>query len=128
MTPAKMNKVESAMRVALAFREAFNKQNIETMLHLFSDDCIVETYHPAPDGTTLNGKAALSHYWQELFTSCFNIHMDIEEVSGFGERCIMRWKLNWQDAEGKEIHLRGIDIYKTNNDLICQKYTYGKTG
>ena len=128
MTPAKMNKVESAMRIALAFREAFNKHDIETMLHLFSDDCTIETFHPAPDGLSIHEKDALSQYWQETFASHSKIKLDIEEIFGFGERCIVRWKLNWVDTEEKEIHLRGIDVYKTCNDLICEKYAYGKSG
>ena len=128
MSPAKMNKVESAMRIALAFRDAFNKQDLENMMQLFSDDCIIETYHPAPDGKTIIGKEALSQYWQDVFNTNPDMHLDIEEIFGFGDRCIMRWKLCRKGGEEQDVYLRGVDVFKTKNDLISEKYAYGKSG
>lgn len=123
-----MDKVESAMRIALAFREAFNKHDIENMLQLFSNDCIIETQHPAPDGISIRGKEALRQYWEDIFDAHNNLHMNIEEIFGFGERCIMRWQIFWINANGEDAHLRGIDVFQTSNDCIIKKYAYAKSG
>ena len=126
MSPARMAKVESAMRVALAFRDAFNRHNVDAMMAILKDDCLFEAHHPAPDGLVINGKDAISSYWHQYFENTSQAILDIEEISGFGERCIMRWKLRWMDSHGNHCSLRGVYIIKTENDLVYEILSYAK--
>jgi hypothetical protein len=41
-------------------------------------------------------------------------------------RCVMRWRYQWVDAEGKNGHVRGVDIFQLKNGLICEKLSYVK--
>ena len=50
MSPIRMSRVESAIRVVLAFNESFNRHDVAGMLKLMSDDCIFESTAPGPDG------------------------------------------------------------------------------
>jgi hypothetical protein len=38
----------------------------------------------------------------------------------------MRWRYNWKDAEGKEGHVRGVDIFRVEDGLISEKFSYVK--
>lgn len=126
MSPARMAKIESAMRVVLAFNEAFNRQDVAGMMQLMSDDCVFENTDPAPDGTIYSGKEAVTQFWQDFFRESPQAHIDIEEIFGLGQRCIMRWKYSWVDGAGQKGHVRGVDIFKVEAGLISEKFSYVK--
>jgi predicted SnoaL-like aldol condensation-catalyzing enzyme len=121
MSPIRMAKIESAIRLVLKFNEAFNRHDISGMMKLMSDDCVFENTDPAPDGTVYSGKEVVTRFWQDFFRESPQAHIDIEEIFGMGNRCIMRWKYSW--GEG---HVRGVDIFKVEEGLITEKLSYVK--
>lgn len=126
MSPTRLSKFESAVRVVLAFNEAFNRHDVAAMMQLMSNDCIFENTAPAPDGTLYSGKEAIAQFWQEFFSQSPQARIEIEEVFGFGERCVMRWRYKWADEAGEKGHVRGVDIFRVRNGLICEKLSYVK--
>jgi predicted SnoaL-like aldol condensation-catalyzing enzyme len=126
MSPIRMSKLESAIRVVLEFNEAFNRHDFADMMQLTSDDCIFENTDPAPDGSVCSGKEAVTRFWQNFFRESPQAHIEIEEIFGFGERCIMRWKYSWVDTGEKKGHIRGVDIFRVRNGLINEKLSYVK--
>lgn len=126
MSPTRMSRIESALRVVLEFNEAFNRQDVAGMMALMSDDCVFENTTPAPDGTVYSGKEAVSRFWQDFFRESPHAHIEIEEIFGLGLRCIMRWRYDWTDAAGQKGHVRGVDIFQIRNGLICEKLSYVK--
>lgn len=121
MSPARMAKLESAMRVVLAFNEAFNRHDVAGMMALMSDDCVFENTQPAPDGTRYAGKETVTQFWHDFFLAAPQAHIDIEEIFGMGERCIMRWRYRWGDG-----HVRGVDVFRVAGGLIGEKLSYVK--
>lgn len=126
MSPARMAKIESAMRIVLEFNEAFNHHDVAGMMQLMSDDCVFENTEPAPDGTAYSGKEVVTQFWQDFFRQSPQAHIAIEDIFGMGNHCIMRWKYNWVDAEGNKGHVRGVDIFQVRDGLISQKFSYVK--
>lgn len=126
MSPARMSKVESAIRVVLEFNEAFNRHDVGGMMQLMSGDCVFENTNPAPDGTVYSGKEAVTQFWGDFFRESSHAQIEIEEIFGFGRRCIMRWKYNWVDATGQKGHVRGVDIFQVQDGLITEKFSYVK--
>ena len=92
MSPIRMSKLELAMRVVIEFNEAFNRHDVPGMMQLMSDDCIFENTNPAPDGAVYSGKEIATQFWKDFFRESPHAHIEIEEIFGFGERCIMRWR------------------------------------
>jgi limonene-1,2-epoxide hydrolase len=121
-----MSRLESAVRVVLAFNEAFNRHDVAGMLQLMSEDCVFENTDPAPDGALYSGQAAGSRFWQDFFRKSPQAHIQIEEIFGLGLRCIMRWRYDWEDEAGNKGHVRGVDIFQVKNGLICEKLSYVK--
>ncbi len=126
MTPIRMTRFETAIRIVLEFNEAFNRHDVAGMMRLMSDDCVFENTDPAPDGTVYSGKEAVTKFWQDFFRESIHAHIEIEEIFGLGMRCVMRWKYNWMDATGKKGHVRGVDIFKVQDGLIYEKLSYVK--
>jgi len=126
MSPIRMSKLEGGVRIVIAFNEAFNRHDVPGMMKLMSDDCIFENTAPAPDGTIFSGKEAVTQFWQDFFHESPHAHIEIEEIFGLGFRCIMRWRYEWTDATGKNGHVRGVDIFKLRDGLICEKLSYVK--
>ena len=127
MSPIRMSKVESAIRIVLEFNEEFNRHGVAGMMKLMSDDCIFENTDPAPDGTIYSGKEVVTQFWQDFFRESPHAHIEIEEAFGLGNyRCVMRWKYSWMDAAGQKGHVRGVDVFKVRDGLICEKLSYVK--
>ena len=126
MSPTRMSRWESAIRLVIGFNEAFNRHDVAGMMHLMSEDCLFENTDPAPDGSIYLGKAEVTRYWQVFFHDSPHAHIEIEEIFSLGLRCIMRWRYEWVDLAGNKGHVRGVDIYQVKDDLISQKLSYVK--
>jgi len=126
MSPIRMAKVETALRVGLEFNEAFNRRDVAGMVALLTPDCVIETASPAPDGAKYAGKEDVSRHWQEIFLESPSIQRKVEDVFGFGRQCVMRWRCNWVDAAGQQHHVRGIDILQVRDGLIFEILSYVK--
>jgi len=126
MSPARLSKLETAMRIVLAFNDSFNQQDVEGMMKLMSDDCVFENTAPAPDGTVYTGKDAVTQFWQGFFRESPRAHIEIEEIFGLGNHCIMRWRYDWVDEAGTKGHVRGVDIFRVREGLISEKLSYVK--
>jgi predicted SnoaL-like aldol condensation-catalyzing enzyme len=121
-----MAKIEAAIRVVMAFNDAFNRHDVAGMMLLMSDDCIFENTSPAPDGTVYKGKEAVTQFWHDFFRESPHAHIEIEQLVGLGFRCIMRWRYSWVDIAGNKGHVRGVDIFDVQNGLITEKLSYVK--
>lgn len=126
MSPARMSRLESATRIVLAFNEAFNRHDVAGMMLLMSDDCVFENTAPAPDGTVYSGKEAVTQFWRDFFRESPQARIEIEEIFGVGNRCVMRWRYGWVDAAEKKGHVRGVDIFQVRDGLIYEKLSYVK--
>jgi limonene-1,2-epoxide hydrolase len=121
-----MVRVESAIRLGVAFNEAFNRHDVAGMMQHMSEDCVFETTNPAPNGAKFTGKADVAQFWHTFFRESPHAHIEIEEIFGAGLRCIMRWRYDWVDPAGTKGHVRGVDIFQVRNGLICEKLSYVK--
>ena len=126
MSPASMSRLESATRIVLEFNEAFNRHDVAGMMHLMSDNCIFQNTSPAPDGTAYAGKEAVTQFWEDFFRESPQARIEIEEIFGFGNRCVMRWTYKWVNAAGQNGHVRGVDIFQIRDGLIYEKLSYVK--
>ena len=127
MSPIRMEKIETALRIVLDFNDAFNRHDVAGMMRLMSDDCVFENTDPAPDGTVYAGKEVVTRFWQDFFRESPSAHIEIEEAFGLGNsRCVMRWTYSWVDAAGAKGHVRGVDVFKVRDGLICEKLSYVK--
>jgi predicted SnoaL-like aldol condensation-catalyzing enzyme len=121
MSPIRMSKLEAGIRTVIQFNEALNRHDVAGMMQLMTDDCLFENTDPAPDGSVYKGKEEVTRFWQDFFRDSPNAHIEIEEIFSAGLRCVMRWRYEWGAG-----HVRGVDIYRLKDGLICEKLSYVK--
>ncbi|MBN1954322.1 MAG: nuclear transport factor 2 family protein, partial [Anaerolineae bacterium] len=126
MSPTRMARVEAAPRIVLAFNEALNRHDVAGMMQLVSDDCVLESAGPAPDGAVYKGKEAVTRYWEEFFRESPQAHVKLEEVIGLGWRCVARWRYEWVDGAGKSRYVRGVGIFRVQNGVVREQRCYVK--
>ena len=126
MSPIRMSKIESGVRVVQEFNEAFNRHDVAGMMKCLSDDCVFEDTGPAPDGTQHPGKESIRQFLENSLREVQQAHAVIEEIFGFGLRVVMRWRCEWLDERGAPQHARGVDIFKLKDGLIGEKLSYVK--
>ena len=114
------------MRVVLKFNKAFNRHDVAAMMQLMSDDCIFENAGPAPDGAVYSGKEVVTQFWQDFFRESPKARIEIEQIFGFGIRCVLRWRYDWVDGAGNRVHVRGVDIFQVKNGSIYEQISYVK--
>lgn len=68
----------------------------------------------------------MTQFWQDFFQASPQAHIKIEEIFGWGNRCIIRWIYTWGDEAGNQGHVRGVDIFKVRDGLISEKLSYVK--
>jgi predicted SnoaL-like aldol condensation-catalyzing enzyme len=116
-----MSQIENSVRIVMEFNDAFNRHDVAGMMQLTTDDTVFENTHPPPDGTTFSGRETVTKFWEDFFRESPNAHIEIEEIFGMGNRCVMRWKYTWGDG-----HVRGVDVFMLKDGLISEKLSYVK--
>ena len=122
MSPARMARVEEAVRVAAEFAGAFNRHDVQGIVGLCDDGCVFEDYRGGPDGGRIQGKAAVAAFFERTFAAQPGLRLATEELVGNGPRCFLRWRL---ECEGG-VPLRGIDVFDVRMGRIRERLSYAR--
>ena len=122
-----MSDDESKVAVIRQLVDAFNRQDVEAALALFTDDAVFESSRgPDPWGRRYAGKAELRAGIARRFRDLprGRYHDDAHFVSG--DRGFSEWTLDATTADGEEVVVRGCDIWTFEGDLIARKNSFWK--
>lgn len=108
------------------FNDAFNRQDIDALTELITDDCVFDTTAPAPDGTLFVGRDAVLGAWRQFFRESPEAGFETEEMFSCGDRCVVRWRYTWDPDDTRAGHVRGVDIFRVKGDRIAEKLSYVK--
>ena len=107
------------------FNEAFNRHDVDAVMAAMTTDCVFENTRPTPDGARIEGAAAVRAVWQEFFARSPQARFETEEMFAAGDRCVVRWIYRWV-KEGKEGHVRGVDVFRVRDGKVAEKFSYVK--
>ncbi len=107
------------------FNAAFGAGDVDTALALVTDDVVFETTSPAPDGQRHEGRHAVRTAWTEVMRTP-GMSFTEEESFVSGDRAVVRWRYAWDGADPG--HVRGIDVLRFRDGLVCEKLSYVKGG
>jgi ketosteroid isomerase-like protein len=117
---------QAAELLVRCFYAHFNARDVDAMMAAMTDDCVLESGGPPPDGTRDQGQVAVRRYWEDLFRAVPGLMVEIEDMYATGDRCTCQWVLRWVDTGGSAQHLRGIDSWRIRDGRIAEKLTYIK--
>ncbi len=115
----------SALDVVNRFNDAINRHDAAAVAALLTDDTVFENTAPAPDGTRIQGKAAVAAYWEKWFVSNSDAKFEAEDVVVAGNRVTVQW-IYRKTRDGKPWHLRGMDLLTVREGKIAAKLAYVK--
>lgn len=107
------------------FNEAINRHDAAAVAALLADDTVFENTGPVPDGSRIEGKAAVAAFWEKWFAANAGARFEAEEIIVAGDRCVVRW-IYRKMRDGKPWHLRGIDVFTVRDGKIAAKLAYVK--
>ncbi len=107
------------------FNSAFNRHDVDAVMNVMTENCVFENTNPPPDGSRIEGAVAVREFWGKFFTANPDSHFEVEELFVAGDRCVVRW-IYHKTKEGKNWHLRGVDVFKVVNGKVAEKLSYVK--
>jgi ketosteroid isomerase-like protein len=107
------------------FNEAINRQDIAAVAELLDENTVFENTNPPPDGSRIEGKAAVRAFWEKWFGNNHGARFETEELIVAGDKCTVRW-IYRKTRDGKPWHLRGVDVFTVRNGKILAKLSYVK--
>jgi uncharacterized protein (TIGR03086 family) len=108
------------------FAAAFGAGDVDAIMELMTDDCVFEATSPAPDGSRVEGAAAVRAVWEELFGATADPRFTTEESFVQDGRGVLRWRFSWREPDGGEGHVRGVDVLRFRDGKVCEKLSYVK--
>jgi ketosteroid isomerase-like protein len=113
---------EATIEAVTRFNEALNRHDLDAAMALMTDDCVLDTTWPPPDGELLRGQAAVRAYWEHMLESSPDAHFDAEELFAVGDRCTVRWRYTFNGSQ----HIRGADVLRVRDGKLAEKLAYVK--
>lgn len=108
------------------FSKAFGSGDVDAIMALMTDDCVFEATGPAPDGARHEGAGAVRAVWEELLGQTRDAAFSEEESFVAGDRGVLRWRFDWTEEDGSPGHVRGVDVLRLRDGLVCEKLSYVK--
>jgi uncharacterized protein (TIGR03086 family) len=107
----------------IRFNAAFGSADLDAALALVTDDIAFESTSPGPDGQRIEGREAVRAAWAEVMSTP-GMTFTEEESFVSGDRAVVRWRYAWDG--GDPGHIRGVDVIRFRDGLVCEKYSYVK--
>lgn len=109
------------------FNAAFGRRDLDAVMALSTEDTVLETTLPKPDGRRLVGQAAVRGYWAEFFRGAPDARFEPEETIVAGDRGVVRWVYRWApDGPAGPGHVRGVDVFRVRDGKVAEKLVYVK--
>jgi ketosteroid isomerase-like protein len=105
--------------------DAFARRDLEAAMALVTDDVVWETTSP-PDGERHTGQTAVRRALEEFFRASPNATFETEEVVALGDRAYFTWRYSWTDQDGKQGHVRGVDLVRVRDGKVAEMLAYVK--
>jgi hypothetical protein len=121
-----MAKIESGVRAVIAYIDSFNAHDVDGLVGLFADPCLIEDSKHLPGQPGALGKDQIAAYFRNIFQTLKDSRIEAVELTGYGMRCILAWKLIWTDDGGAENVRHGLSLFRISGTKISEILEYVK--
>jgi limonene-1,2-epoxide hydrolase len=117
-----MSQTEQTLATIERFNEAFNRQDVDAMMKLMTDDIVFEN----TCDERFEGQEAVRAAWQRFFTKRPMGWLDTEDRVATDDRCVVRWIFILNREEPERGHMRGVDVFRVRDAKVAEKLSYAK--
>ncbi|MGY1711292.1 nuclear transport factor 2 family protein [Geodermatophilus sp. SYSU D00758] len=104
------------------FLDGFGRSDVDAVMGVMSDDCVLESTDP-PDGRRHQGREAARRCRERLFSTP-GAHFATEEVVPLSDRAVVRWRCSWASDGGG--HVRGVDVITVRDGEVVERLSHVK--
>ena len=108
---------------------AFNAHDLDRIMALFSDDCVLEMPRGSqPWGSRFEGSASVRTALASRFAGLPDVHYGDEEhfVDEAASTGMSKWTLTGTSTDGVRTQVRGCDFYTFRDGKVVRKDAYWK--
>jgi ketosteroid isomerase-like protein len=119
-----VNEREDLERLVVRFTEAFNRENLDEVLSMMTDDAIYDEF----GGRRNDGMAAIRAAFEPQFRGDFGrmrFHIEDLFVDERAGKALVRWRCTLEKS-GRTRSWRGLDILHVRDGRVTEKHTYAK--
>jgi len=117
----------ASVEVLQALVDAFNAHDLDRIMALFAEDCILEMPRgPSPFGRRFIGKAAVRDGLAGRFAGLPDVNYGNPEHFVRGDTGISKWTVTGTTPSGQKIQANGCDFYSFRNGKVTKKDSYWK--
>lgn len=118
---------EQRVQVLRRLVRAFNEQDVDAAIELFTEDCVFESSRgPDPWGRRFAGREQVREGIAGRFRDLPRGRYHDDRHVVLGDRGFSEWTLDATTADGEEITVRGCDIWTFEGDRIARKSSFWK--
>jgi ketosteroid isomerase-like protein len=122
-----MSDERSRLTVLEEMTAAFNRHDLDTIMSLFTDDCVFESPRGGdPWGTRFVGKTEVRKGLAARFHGIPDVQYGDDRHFVAGDRGASEWTLTGTTTEGERLEVRGCDLWTFAGDRITRKDSYWK--
>jgi ketosteroid isomerase-like protein len=113
--------------VLKAFLDAFNRHDLDSIMTFFGDHPVFDFPRGPRDwGSRAEGRNEVRRLLATRFEGIPNVHYGDDRHFVCGPRGVSEWLLTGTASDGKEIRVRGCDLFEFEGGKIARKDSYWK--
>jgi ketosteroid isomerase-like protein len=113
--------------VLKAFLDAFNRHDLDGIMTFFGDHPVFDFPRGPHDwGSRAEGRNEVRRLLATRFEGIPNVHYGDDRHFVCGPRGVSEWLLTGTASDGKEIRVRGCDLFEFEGGKIARKDSYWK--
>ncbi len=110
-----------------AFADAWNRHDIDALMHFMTDDCVFEASAGTEIcGTRYSGRAAVRAGFAQVWASFPDAHWGDAQHLVVGDRGVSEWTFTGTRPDGTRVEVHGCDLFTFKDGKIALKNSYRK--
>lgn len=108
------------------FFTAWAKQDLKTVIEIFSEDAVYCASQGPEPGKTYRGRLEIEPAVQVMFDAAGETKLKLVAIYPFEGGVTATWDVSGKDANGQPVVVLGIDVFLVHNGHITLKDAYRK--
>lgn len=118
---------ETSIQTLKDILDAFNQHDLDAIMSFFADDCSFDMPRgPDPWGSRYTGKADVRRALATRFAGLPDVHYGEDRHWLSGNLGVSEWLLTGTTPEGREVRVRGCDLWEFADGKVIRKDSYWK--
>src|SRR5690242_15669075 len=110
-----------------AFGDAWRRKDVDALMELVTDDVVYSASVGPEPGETFRGREAVRRGFEHMLAHDAGGEQRAGDTWIFGDHAVGTWSYVFRDEGGRDVEVKGIDIYEFEGDRIRLKDAYRKT-